>query len=322
MRIGLFATGGTIGMAASADGPGVVPQHGADALAAGISTPDGVRIERHDLFAKPSASITLADVQSIADRIEQGFADGLAGAVVTHGTDTLEETAFALSLMLARTRPVVITGAMRSAGEVGADGPANLNAAIAVAASPEAHGQGPLVLFGSEIHAAHLVRKVHSSRLHAFSSEPYGPVGQLTEGGVRIELRALFRPSILRLGGTVPAVPILQVGLDLEPETIDAFAGAEIGGLIVAGVGGGHVASRAADALERLNRRVPVVLTTRVGMGETLRASYGYPGSETDLGRRGILNGGRWRPNQARILLQILLSDNADRERIAVSLSG
>jgi len=322
MRIGLFATGGTIAMGASGAGPGVVPRHGADALAAGVTAAPGIAIEQYDLFAKPSASITLGDVQSIADRIEQGFAEGLDGAVVTHGTDTLEETAFTLSLMLARTRPVVITGAMRSAGEVGADGPANLNAAIAIAATPEAHGQGPLVFFGGEIHAAHLVRKVHSSRLHAFSSEPYGPIGQMTEGGVRIEMRALFRPATLRLGGSVPAVAILQAGLDLEPETIEAFAAAAIGALVVAGVGGGHVSSRAADALERLNQRIPVVITTRVGMGETLRASYGYPGSETDLARRGILNGGRWRPHQARILLQILLSNGVARDGIAASLAG
>lgn len=103
-------------------------------------------------------------------------------------------------------------------------------------------------------------------------------------------------------------VPILQVGLDLEPETLDAFHSPEIDGLVVAGVGGGHISARAVDAFEQLARTIPVILTSRVGMGETLRTSYGYQGSELDLVCRGAVNGGRWRPSQARILLQLLLS--------------
>ena len=310
MKIGVFATGGTISMAGSSPGIAVTPVHGAEALVGAASLGDAIEIERFDLFSKPSASMTLADAQAIADRLCNAFDSGLDGAVVTHGTDTLEETAFALSIMLGRTQPVVITGAMRSADDIASDGPANLSAALHLAASPAIDGQRPVVLFGDEIHAAHLVRKVHSSRRHAFSSEPFGLIGQIIEGQVRIELRALLEIRQLRLGERVPVVPILQVGLDLEPETLETFDNAAIDGLIVAGVGGGHIASRAVDAFERLARKIPVVLTSRVGMGETLRQSYGYQGSELDLVGRGAVNGGRWRPAQARILLQLLLSSH------------
>ncbi|VVT20028.1 Asparaginase [Sphingomonas sp. EC-HK361] len=314
--IALFATGGTIAMA-PADGGGVAPSHGADALAAGLSLDAGITLERHDLFAKPSASISLADVQTIADAIEAAFARGVEGAVVTHGTDTLEETAFALALMLGRGKPVVVTGAMRSAGEAGADGPANLTAAIRVAANPAANGQGPLVLFGQEVHAAHLVRKVHSSRPHAFSSEPFGPIGHVVEGHLRFELATIADLPRLSVGGAVPAVPVVQAGLDLEPETIGAFANAPIGALVIAGVGGGHVSARAVEAIDRLNDRIPVIIASRVGMGATLRESYAYDGSEIDLARRGILNAGRWRPAQARLLTQLALSQGQDRAALA-----
>lgn len=311
MRIALFATGGTISMREGGAG-GVVPQDGAARLVGGLPLADGVTLEQHDVFAKPSASIDLADVQRIADCIAAAFADGAAGAVVTHGTDTLEETAFALALMLGAERPVVVTGAMRSADQVGADGPANLAAAIRVAADPFAAGQGVLVLFGDEIHAAHLVRKVHSSRVHAFSSEPYGPIGQVIEQAPRFELATRATLPRLALAGPVPVVPIVQVGLGLEPETVEALGAGRIAGLVVAGVGGGHISARATPALEALAQRLPVVMTTRVGMGSALRHSYAYVGGDIDLARRGLINGGRWRPVQARILLQLALSAGRD----------
>lgn len=309
MRIGLFATGGTIAMRAEPGG-GVAPRDGAHVLLSNGSVPEGISIEQFDIFAKPSASVSLADVAELARAI--GTVSGLDGAVVTHGTDTLEETALALALMMTPNFPIVVTGAMRSADSLSADGPANLSAAIRVAASPEARGQGVLVVFGDEIHAAHLVRKVHTSRPHAFSSEPFGPIGSVSEQRVSFDFAVAAKLPQLALGPFVPVVPILMAGMDLEPETITAFDDSLIDGLVIAGVGGGHVSARAVPALERLARRKPVIITSRVGMGQTLRNSYAYPGGEIDLTHRGLLNGGRWRPSQARILLQLIISSGED----------
>ncbi len=320
-RIGLFATGGTIAMEADTQGEGAVPRYGASAIAATAPGLVGLTVEPRDLFRKPSASMTLADVGLIADAVRKGFADGLGGVVITHGTDTIEETAFALALLLDGTGPVVLTGAMRNPQAAGADGPANLADAIRVAGSPLSAGHGPMLVMNAEIHAAHLVRKVHSSRVDAFSSEPYGPLGRVVESQVQFEMRAIGRPPHLQLGPVVPAVPIIEVGMDLEPETIAAFSGAAIGGLIIAGVGGGHVSARSAEAIGRLAERIPVVLTSRVGMGGALRASYAYEGSEIDLAHRGLLNGGRWQPAQARILLQLALSSGMKRQQIAALFS-
>lgn len=315
--VGIFSTGGTIAMTACAGEQGVAPHAGFDLLSPMRALHPDFLLEHVELFAKPSASVSLADVQQLADHIEEKLRRGLCGAVVTHGTDTLEETAFALSLLMTTAKPVVVTGAMRNPEAPGADGPANLASAILVAASPEAEGLGPAVLFGDEIHAPHLVRKIHSSRPHAFTSDPFGPMGHIVEGMLDLQMRPTRRSEQLRVCGPVPAVPIIQAGLDLEPETIAAFSDAMIGALIIAGVGGGHVSSRAVDAISELAKAIPVIITSRVGMGHTLTRSYAYGGSEIDLARRGVINGGRWRPAQARIIAQLLLSDGRSRQDIA-----
>ena len=271
--------------------------------------PPGVTIEAFEVCAKPSASITLTDINMLAGLIEAGFAAGIDGAVITHGTDTIEETAFALSLMLVTSRPVVVTGAMRNPDQPGADGPANLRAAVAVASHGDAGDHGILVLFGDEIHSARFVRKVHSSRAHAFSSEPHGPVGHFAEDCVTFHTKVLQPMPHLRLEAGPLPVPILQVGLDLEPACIEAFRHAPVAGLIVAGVGGGHVSAASTESLQALACRIPVIVTAGVSMGATLETSYAYVGGDVDLIGRGLINGGPWRPCQARILLQLLLSN-------------
>jgi L-asparaginase len=317
IKVAVFTTGGTIAMAPLHNDPGAVPQPWIDLLSSIRLLHPKLKMEQVDLFAKPSASITLHDVQHLADAILDKKLTGCVGAVVTHGTDTLEETAFALSLLLDTDHPVVITGAMRPPSELGPDGPANLNAAILVAASSEASGLGPVVLFGDEIHAPHLVRKIHSSRPHAFSSEPFGPIGHIVEGRLDLAMTSITRPAGLRLGANIQAVPVIQAGLDLEPETISAFSGANIGALVIAGAGGGHVSSRVMDTIADLARGIPVIITSRVGMGHTLSRSYAYDGSEMDLARRGVVNGGRWRPAQARIIAQIVLSNGGSAADLA-----
>jgi L-asparaginase len=315
--VGIFSTGGTIAMTARAGEDGVAPQAGFDLLSPMRILHPELTLEHIELFAKPSASISLSDIQQLADGIDDRLAKHLCGAVVTHGTDTLEETAFALSLLMANSKPVVVTGAMRSPAAPGADGPANLTSAILVAASREAEGLGPAVLFGDEIHAPHLVRKIHSSRPHAFTSDPFGPMGHIVEGRLDLQMKPTFRQEPLRLCGPVLPVPVIQAGLDLEPEAVSAFSDSKIGALVIAGVGGGHVSSRAVDAIADLASKVPVIITSRVGMGHTLSRSYAYRGSEIDLARHGVINGGRWRPAQARIIAQLLLSNGRSRQDIA-----
>lgn len=314
IKLGLITTGGTIAMSQSPQG-GVVPTQGAEALLAATGLVGTYDLDVRAPFAIASSSLTLNNIDTLAETCLALVAAGCAGIVITHGTDTIEETAFALAFMLRLEVPIVLTAAMRTADQVGNDGPANLAAALKVAADQGAGGRGPLVVIGDEIHAGHLVRKNHGTRVHAFSSAPFGPVGAITEGEVHFMMTAPFDPPLLRIAGPVPPVPMLLTGIDLEAAVIEALAQAPIGGLVVAGVGGGHVAAMAVDALARLAARLPVVLTQR-GLGRTLRRTYGFAGGEIDLLAHGLICGEMFRPQQARVLLQLALSNKMGYDSI------
>src|SRR6185437_4013034 len=139
--------------------------------------------------------------------------DGSAGIVITQGTDTIEETAFALDLLWAGHAPIVITGAMRNPSLPGADGPANLLAAVQVAASPTARGLGALVVFNDEIHAARFVSKTHTSKPSAFQSRHTGPIGWLSEGHPVVVSRPVGRFCLdVPSNSEVPPVALVRVG--------------------------------------------------------------------------------------------------------------
>jgi L-asparaginase len=306
-RLVILAAGGTIAMSDAA-----APRLDASALAAALPQLGAIaEIETRDLLAKPSASLTLEDLALIAARALDAAAEA-DGVVVTHGTDTLEETAFALALLAQTDTPIVLTAAMRRADQPGADGPANLLAAARVAASKAARGKGVLVVMDDEIHAAPLIRKTHSFRAHAFSSAPFGPIGYVAEDRVRFALQSAGSLPRLAYGGGAPIVPILEVGPGFEREILAAVAAAAIDGLVLSLPGAGHVGAEAAPDLGRLAARIPVVFASRTGAGETLRASYGYPGGEIDLIARGLIPAQSLDARKARIALQLLLSEHAD----------
>jgi L-asparaginase len=225
----------------------------------------------------------------------------------------LEETAFALELLLRVDVPVALTGAMRLANQPSADGDANLIAAVRVAASAEARGKGVLVVFDDEIHWAPLAKKRHAFRTHAFSSDPFGPMGWIVEGRVRFFLKPEKRLPLLKWGGRQTVIPILEVGPGLEAEFIERLPNADA--LVLSLPGGGHVAESAVPLLSALP--MPVIFASRTGAGETLRTSYGYPGGEIDLLARGLIAAGPLDARRARMAAAILLSGGATRGKIA-----
>ncbi len=315
-RLIILSTGGTIAMAAAQGEIAATLKHGAASLAAALPRlEDLAEIEARDLLAKPSASLTLADLALIATAAAEAAATA-DGIVITHGTDTLEETAFALSLLVQVDAPIVLTAAMRRADQPGADGPANLLAACRVARAPAARGKGVLVVLNDEIHAAPLIRKAHSFRPHAFSSLPFGPIGYVAEDRVRFALAPACRPPKLAYGEGAPVVPILEAGPGFETQTVDAIAAGAIDGLVLSLPGAGHVAAGAAPSLAALAQRIPVVFASRTGAGETLRASYAYPGGEIDLIRRGLIPANGLDARKARIALQVALSSRASLAEI------
>ena len=267
-RVVVLGMGGTIaGRAASAqDNVGYTAgQVGVAELVAGLA-PAGVVVETEQVAQIDSKDLDSSHWQALVAAVQRHLARAdVSGIVVTHGTDTLEETAWLLHRVLAPQRPVVLTGAMRPSTSLQADGPQNLGDALAVATAAEA--SGVLVAFAGTVHAADAVRKVHPYRLDAFSSGDAGPIARVEEGAVRW-LRP--PPSGRALGagvlahGTWPWVEIVTSAAASSALGVDALVAAGVKGLVVAGTGNGSVHHLLEGALEAAVRRgVAVLRTTR-----------------------------------------------------------
>ncbi|MFF4732864.1 asparaginase [Streptomyces mirabilis] len=318
-RVAVFSLGGTIAMTAQTGG-GATPTLTADDLVAAVPglADTGITVEVHSFRQLPGASLSFGDLFDLAVAIEEVAVDGV---VVTQGTDTIEETSYLLDLVTTGDMPIVVTGAMRNASMAGADGPANVLAAIRVAASTDARGTGCTVVFGEEIHAARWVRKTHATSPLAFTSYP-GPIGYIAEDRVRVMARPTKSPTIDPRGSATPSrTAVVTVGLG-DDGTILQAVGEQVDGLVVAAFGAGHVPMACVDALTDLAKRMPVILATRTGSGPVLRQTYGFPGSESDLLARGLISASTLDPVKARILLQLLLMTSADRDQIAQSFSA
>jgi L-asparaginase len=337
-RVAVFTLGGTIAMQAR-PGEGVTPALSAADLVAAVPGLDdaGVELRLRDVANKPGASLSFGDVFGLADAISAALDDGCAGAVVIQGTDTIEETAYLLDLLVAADEPLVVTGAMRNPSLAGPDGPANILAAIRVAASDRARGLGCVVVMNDQIHAARWVAKAHTASPAAFTSPGFGPLGHIAEGQVDIPVRLRERsprsgpvpgrsgPVPGRSGpvpgrsGPVPGrevrVGLVMIALGDDDVLIDAVA-EHVDGLVVAAFGAGHVPAGTVTSLAGLAARMPVVLASRTGAGRVHQHTYGFPGSETDLLARGLISAGYLAPLKARLLLHLLIASGADRTQI------
>jgi L-asparaginase len=305
-----------------AGGEGVTPTlDGAALIAAVPGLAEVAELTAVSFRQLPSAHLGIEDVIALAAEVARSIDGGASGVVITQGTDTIEEAAFALDLMLDRDAPVVLTGAMRNPTLPGADGPANLLAAVQVAASTEARGLGTVVVFNDEVHAARYVQKTHTTSTSTFRSPLTGPLGWVIEGRVRIANRPAYRPPIGLTAGSVapPIAPValLTVSLGDDGRLIDLLQEAGYRGLVIEAFGAGHVHIPVARRLKALAADIPVVLASRTRSGETLRHTYDFSGSETDLLSSGIIGAGPLDGPKARILLSLLLTMGADREQIA-----
>lgn len=320
-RVAVFGLGGTIAMTRAATG-GVTPTLSTAQLLAAVPglADSGITLDVHDFRRVPGASLGVADVVELVAAIHAAFADGADAAVVTQGTDTIEETAFLADLYYPGDRPVVVTGAMRNPAAAGADGPANLLAAIQTAASSQASGYGVLVVLADEIHAARRVRKTHSTSGSTFQSFNGGPVGYLVEGVPRLlnQLPGRLTVPTPIPTGAPPRVGLVTIALGDQGELLTGV-GDRVDGLVIAAMGVGHVPQQLVTTLEKLADTMPVVLTTRTGAGPVLTATYGFPGSERDLISRGLLPAGFLDPLKARLLLYAALAAGADRRTIGAA---
>lgn len=306
-RLLFLSLGGTITMVPSASG-GIAPKLGAAELVASVpALKDVGDIEAQSPFKLPSPSLTPDKLVDVARQIEAAFASDFDGAVVIQGTDTIEESAFLLDLLIAGDKPVVITGAMRGADAPGADGPANLLSAARVAASKEARGLGTVAVLNYDIHAARFVQKSHTALPSAFLSPLTGPLGVVAEGRTQIYCRVDRNPT-LPIGDGAPApIALVKIPMGDDGRMLRDLPKLGYAGAVIEGMGAGHVHADVAPILGELASKIPVVLSSRSMTGPVFTSTYGYPGAEIDLIKRGLVPSGYLSGLKARLLLGLAL---------------
>lgn len=316
-RVVVLTTGGTIASRTDADGSRRASATGQDLLA-GVQLGRDIEVEVRDVLCIGSYAMTPADMRDVLDAVHLALADpDVAGVVVTHGTDTIEETALLVDVFHADPRPVVFTGAQRPADSPHADGPLNLRDAICVAADPKVRGLGALVVFAGLVLAARGTRKVDTLALVAFDAPHTGPVGRVVDGDLHVLARPL-RPAHLDLA----ALDLHDVRVDVvalypgaDPTAVDAHVAAGARGLVLEATGLGNANSAVVASVADLTARgIAVVLSTRVHAGPVLGV-YGNGGG-SDLVAAGAVSAGLLRPSQARMLLLALLGTGADADGI------
>ncbi|MDO5719733.1 MAG: asparaginase [Actinomycetaceae bacterium] len=313
-RIAVAALGGTIGMRQAHSGEPVVPKLTAADLLAEIPQINSVaEIEATTVTSAPSPSLTLNELVAAHRWARERVQAGARGVVLTHGTDTLEESAFFLDLLWDRPEPLVLTGAMRSGDLLGADGAANLHDSIVCAASDDARNWGVLACLNQQVHLALTVAKEDSHALEAFTSAGFGPLGYVREGSFEnrwgtVTQAGRQRPQFAPPANTHLCIPIVEAAFDERGEILDAIDGDRFPAVVVNGSGVGHVSASMADRLETLVKRdIPVLVASRTSQSGTARALYGYAGAEADLLRRGIILTGQLSARKSRLALFLMM---------------
>jgi L-asparaginase len=311
----LVFTGGTISMRHDPTAGGAVPTltgHDIIALAPGID--QLAHLDVDDWGAFPGPHMTPDRMWALRGRILEHVArPEVEGVVVTHGTDSLEETAYLVARSVSSDKPIVFTGAMRTSSELGWDGPGNLGASIRVAASVEARGQGVLVVMSDRVFTALDVTKAHTYMVDAFDSPGLGPIAVLDDGRVVFRRSIHVPPAIVNASELAQPVDIVYTFAGSDSRLLDASREHGRGrAIVIAGMGRGNVPVAMLDGIDRwIAEDKPVVITSRVGRGR-VGHTYGYVGGGRRLAERGAIFAGARRPQQARLDVMLGLGAGLD----------
>ena len=304
-HIVILTTGGTIAMRHDETAGGAVPALGsADFRAALAQLP--VTLTTEEVCNLPSAHFTLDTLWAIRQRAAAHIArPDVDGIVITHGTDVLEETAMLLDLTVDSAKPVVITGAMRTASELGYEGFANLAVAVQVAASDTALDLGTLVVFNDTVHAARYVTKTHAQATDTFRSPGWGPLGRFDADGLHVAWRLARRT--IACPELEQSVSLIKLAVGTEPDGLRQAVTSGIRGVVLEALGGGRVPPWWLPPIrEAIEAGVVVVVASRCPAGR-VGDRYGYVGAQRDLRAAGCLPAGYLNGQKARIGLMVVL---------------
>jgi L-asparaginase len=313
-RLAIVFTGGTISMLLDpATGVAVPTLDGAAILARSPSLAALAELVPLDWGLVPASHLSFAQILDIARVVREQLAAGCVGAIVVQGTDVIEETAFALDLLVPGTAPVVVVGAMRNAADPGYEGPANLRDAVLAAGSPALRDQGVLVVMGGLVLPADDASKTHTSAYDTFQARNLGPLGIVDASGVIIGRRRSGRRVLSRIPSAAAepvAIVTATVASDGAPLRWALAGGAR--GIVVAATGAGNThPDLLAAATDAMAAGVPVVLASRAPAGRVAPA-YGFPGGGARWIAAGAIPAGFLTPVKARIALALGLGADLD----------
>ena len=304
-------------MKADPSGNGVIPAvSGQDLVQAVPGLADLCELEVKEFSNIPSCQMTPEKMHELAKQVKETLADPqVSGVVITHGTDTVEESAFYLDTVLDEKKPVVFTAAMRDAGGLSPDGPKNILCAVKTALEPEAASIGTVVVLNEQIHSAREVAKTHAANTAAFASPWWGPLGYVDDDRAIILRKPAERPHFF------PEKPgrevyLLKMTAGMSSEIIDALIEKNVAGIVIEGFGRGNVPPQIQQAMLRaVKKGIPVVLTSRTGGGRPAHA-YGYAGGGKISWKGGVIFGGELTGPKARLLLMLALGMTSDQNKI------
>ncbi|WP_252230360.1 asparaginase [Clostridium sp. ZBS15] len=316
-KIAIIFNGGTISMKVDEKIKAAVPSlSGEEIMQMVTGIQKFAEIESHTFSNLPSPHMTselmleLSNlVQKLLDRAD------ISGVVITHGTDTLEETAYFLDLTLNTDKPVVVTGAMRSSDELGYDGPFNLATSICTAISDSAKNRGVLVCFNSELHSATEVTKRNSMALNAFSTPNFGPIGIVDNNRV-IFYRENSKSIHVKIKSTEKDVALIKCVSGMDSKFIDFVITNGYKGVVIEALGRGNVPPLMVDGIKRaIKNEIPVVIVSRCFEGRVFE-SYGYLGGGKNLREYGVIFGDVLSGQKARIKLLVAVNHNDNLTKI------
>lgn len=317
-KILVLHTGGTISM--QADQNGAVELSPINPMTQVTSPLENIEVVSVDFLNLPSPHIQIDHMMMIYKKIREE-ASHFDGFVITHGTDTLEETAYFLDTMSIPQKPIVMTGAMRSSNELGSDGIYNYRTALRVAADEKSADKGVLVVMNDEIHAAKYVTKTHTTNVSTFQTPTHGPLGLVTKREI-LFFKAADKRVRFDLQAINGVVPIIKSYADMDTILLDALVEAPISGLVIEALGAGNLPPASISAIKKLiNKQLPIVLVSRCfnGIAEPV---YAYDGGGIQLEELGVLFVKELNSQKARIKLLIAVNARLNGQDLADYIQG
>ena len=308
-KVVLITTGGTIASKRNEFNKLESGKMSGDEILALCDLDNDIEIELIDLFQLPSMHMTFENLNRLNEVIHEELQDeNVLGIVITHGTDSLEETAYFLDLTINDNRPIIVTGSQKSSEDVGTDVYSNLRNSILVAASKQAKNIGTCVVFNEKIFHAKYVKKSHSSSINGFGTIGYGMLGYIDNDEVIIYQKPANTEYYV-IKQKYPTVELIYSYLGASSTILDFLLETDVEGIVLVGAGRGQVSPKMVESIEKMcEKGIKVVLTTSTEEGRVF-PTYDYYGSANNLQKMGVIMGGDFDPKKARIKLMLMLAN-------------